>query len=88
MVTEAKLTVRATPHTLRHSAGSEMINAGKSMTAVRDILGHADFFMTNIYAHAGRKDLVEATKALERSVTDADLRKAEQLQRDFQMGPR
>ena len=41
---------RATPHTLRHTAATAMIEAGVAPTAVQAILGHKDFTTTaNIY---------------------------------------
>lgn len=41
---------KATPHTLRHTAATAMIEAGVAPTAVQAILGHKDFATTaNIY---------------------------------------
>lgn len=41
-----------TPHVLRHSIASHMLQSGKvNLMAVRDFLGHADVATTQIYAH-------------------------------------
>ena len=44
---------KVTVHELRHTAGSLMLQAGKTMTTVSNILGHSSVGVTEkIYAHA------------------------------------
>jgi integrase len=54
---------RVNLHSLRHSAATNMLDAGVSIRAVADLLGHADIRMTGkIYAH---KTDVAASRAME-----------------------
>jgi len=50
-VRKAKLNDRLHFHSLRHSAGSLMVQAGVPIYAVQRILGHVSIATTQIYAH-------------------------------------
>jgi len=54
-------------HDIRHTAGTRMADAGVPITAVADILGHADVRTTMRYAHATDEARRRAVKALEES---------------------
>jgi len=56
------LTIKLTPHTLRHSKSMHMYQAGVSLVYIRDILGHVEISTTDIYARA---DIEMKRKALE-----------------------
>lgn len=43
--------VRVSPHTLRHTGATKLLEQGVPMVSVRDILGHTDIRQTEIYAH-------------------------------------
>lgn len=48
---------RKTPHVLRHSFATDMLNGGAEITAVQQLLGHASLATTQIYTHLSYKDL-------------------------------
>lgn len=58
---------KVTVHELRHTAGSLMLQAGKTMTTVSKILGHSSVGVTEkIYAHAYEDDKRDAIASISR----------------------
>jgi integrase/recombinase XerD len=52
------------PHKLRHSYGSALVEAGRSIDEVKELLGHSSIATTQIYVHASRARLEAAAATL------------------------
>ncbi|HKC94107.1 MAG TPA: tyrosine-type recombinase/integrase [Nitrospira sp.] len=52
-------------HDLRHTCASLLLNQGRSLKEVQEILGHRDFRMTLRYALLAKSHLVSAVNAIE-----------------------
>lgn len=61
----AGLSLRITPHMLRHTAATQLIEAGVDIRYIQRLLGHASLTTTELYTHV-------SDEALRRVVTAAD----------------
>ena len=61
----AKVLKRVTPHTLRHSYATHLLENGVGLRHIQELLGHAKPETTMIYTHVAKKDLLDITSPLD-----------------------
>jgi len=64
-VATARITKPATPHTLRHSYATGMLEAGVDLLVISKLLGHSSFITTMIYLHVRQQHFDRAPSPLD-----------------------
>lgn len=78
---EANIQKRVTPHTLRHSYATHLLENGVGLRHIQELLGHVKPETTMIYTHVAKKDLLDIKSPLDTILLE--LKNSDKLEQKF-----
>jgi len=71
----AGITKKVSPHTMRHTFATHLLEAGKPIRAIQELLGHASVATTTLYTHVSAEMLASIGSPLDLPFDDSKKKK-------------